>query len=248
MVKSFSSSLSIKLRMHGGEGARIKDNPHVVEISKHYNETHPYDQSAKLYLHHCGGSIIDYLWIVTAAHCFQGTSKEEIRITFATNDYSLEKEDEHQHRFAVKLIIHEDFNTTTRENDIALIKLNEKINFTKLSKAIPLLTKSESMESNYSILTGFRGKLNKRLRAINILLIDPTTCESNPDAKVKLICGASMPNDYTTEGDSGSGYYSLRENSEKVLIGIHSFRLMPHTVYGATKISYFAEWINSKKS
>ncbi|XP_059177534.1 serine protease 30-like [Physella acuta] len=92
-------------------------------------------------LHQCGGTIIDEYWLLTAAHCYTKTTKitvlndkneqdlKEISINVnnyyvVVGDYSLKEDEVEQERFEVEAyILHENYDASTNENDIALIKI-----------------------------------------------------------------------------------------------------------------------------
>ena len=73
----------------------------------------------------CSGSLINSLWIVTAAHCFYGRSSLPSRFkiglgifnTSELNPWSVMKT-------AVKIIMHEAYSNVDFSNDIALIQLD----------------------------------------------------------------------------------------------------------------------------
>ncbi|XP_063346965.1 plasminogen activator, urokinase a [Pelmatolapia mariae] len=104
-------------RMHkivGGSFTTIESQPWVAAIFH------------KRYGFLCGGTLISPSWVLTAAHCF--SDGEDTRLTHlsiylgksAINETNAGSEQ----KFAVeRLIMHEGYNDTTYNNDIALIKL-----------------------------------------------------------------------------------------------------------------------------
>ncbi|KAM4742711.1 transmembrane protease serine 2 [Anableps anableps] len=87
--------------------------------------------------HRCGGAIISSHWIVTAAHCVSGTLSPE--------DFSVYAEivdplgPLFNPAYAVsRVIAHEEYNSQTLQNDVALMKLSEPLDTTASSKIRPV--------------------------------------------------------------------------------------------------------------
>ena len=78
--------------------------------------------------HFCGGSILDDSHILTAAHCVDSVSSDELRI--AAGIYSL-TETFPTIRSVDAIYIHPNWSSTSRErrNDIALLHLSEPLDF-----------------------------------------------------------------------------------------------------------------------
>ncbi|NWV84880.1 PRS55 protease, partial [Dasyornis broadbenti] len=99
-----------------GTGRRVKPGefPWHVSIQSHGK-------------HICGGTIISALWILTAAHCFAEDLPPDLTVAVGGVDLSHPLEELKPD----SLILHEEFNRTSLQHDIALILLSSPIEFSK---------------------------------------------------------------------------------------------------------------------
>ena len=83
----------------------------------------------------CGGSLINSLWIITAAHCVSDRASQPSRFRIGLglfdrnvfNSWTI-------FRTATRIIIHESYSSWTFSNDIALIKLDVSQKFRRKIK------------------------------------------------------------------------------------------------------------------
>ncbi|NWZ06512.1 PRS55 protease, partial [Agelaius phoeniceus] len=87
--------------------------------------------------HICGGTIISALWILTAAHCFADELPPDLTVAVGGVNLSLPLEECNPD----SLILHEEFNRTSLQNDIALILLSSPIEFSteKIPVCLPFV-------------------------------------------------------------------------------------------------------------
>ncbi|KAI1241472.1 hypothetical protein IHE44_0004945 [Lamprotornis superbus] len=120
-----SKSVSIMNRIVGGSGAVLGQWP--WQVSLHVQGTHV-----------CGGSIITHSWIVTAAHCVEGRLSDP----HSWRVYAgILNQDEMLFRSGYRvqqIISHPDYDTDSKDNDVALMKLETPLSFTETVKPVCL--------------------------------------------------------------------------------------------------------------
>ncbi|MBD5000848.1 trypsin-like serine protease, partial [Xanthomonas citri pv. citri] len=98
------------------------------------------DTSFGLNFHFCGGSVYTEEWMITAGHCVAGenfNSPVNLRIVAGDNDLSTEEGTE-QAVAVIRIIQHEDYDSGTTANDVALLQIESALNFDNFVQGVAL--------------------------------------------------------------------------------------------------------------
>jgi secreted trypsin-like serine protease len=206
--------------------------------------------------HFCGGTVYSESWIVTAAHCVEGTAAKNIVVVAGTHKLGSGSGTQ---RDVARIIVNKKYDKQKTDNDIALIQLQEPLKLDKDVKAIPLLTAAN--EANVLkkgaplVVTGWGaitegGQQMRDLRYVEIPFVERETC-NRPlayDGRIttNMICaGVEAGGRDSCQGDSG-GPLTANTGANATLVGIVSWGegcAQPNRVGVYTRVANYADWV-----
>ena len=79
--------------------------------------------------HFCGASIIHPRFLLSAAHCFRKYKVPFIRAVAGAHNLTVVDENREQIRRVTRVVTHENYEASTWKNDIALLELDQSLDF-----------------------------------------------------------------------------------------------------------------------
>lgn len=233
-------------RIVNGTDARIEDYPFIISLRGGSGG------------HSCGGSILNSLWILTAAHCVDYTTPLSQTIQVGRSDISRDV-DESIYQIE-DVVIHPGYNPADSYiDDIALLKLRKPLEFNERVQPVRLPKRFSEIDTttpNHVVtLIGWGrnasdGPVQTTLQEVDYYFVPNEECNRIHSSHIypTQICAAE-PGGGKGQCSGDSGGPLLYDGMQ---VGIVSWSIKPCTIAPypgvLTKVSYYVDFINQYAS
>uniref|UniRef100_A0A3B3ULB2 Coagulation factor VII n=1 Tax=Poecilia latipinna TaxID=48699 RepID=A0A3B3ULB2_9TELE len=207
----------------------------------------------------CGGVIYKPTWILTASHCLENTNPQFLKVVAGEHDI-LVNESTEQVIQVVEIIMHENYVSSTVDNDIGLLRLASPIVYSPYAVPICLPTRPLAERDLWAVdlhtvsgwgRQGENGPTSVLLRRTKVPRIRKQTCKEQSGVLLtkNMFCAGYLDGRTDScKGDSG-GPLVTKFKKTHFLLGIVSWgkgcaRPGNYGIY--TRVSNYLEWIQNR--
>merc|ERR1711962_1568873 len=235
-------------RIVGGTNARPGDWP--WQASVHYS------WSPGINRQWCGGTLIDEEWVLSAAHCFDDKNVRRYWFKLGEHDLRVDSTSE-QTRRAKEIHVYPQYNTKTSDYDLALIKLESKVQLNDRVRTACLPGANTQFPAGTNCAISGWGKLSESIAGPAILqqaqvpLASQAACQKayhRYKITDRMICaGAAQGKIDACQGDSGGPLVCKDSQDAWYVVGATSWGVgcARRGLYGVyADVKNTRQWVN----
>ncbi|CAJ0953145.1 unnamed protein product [Ranitomeya imitator] len=229
-----------------GAAAAFDDDDKIVGGYTCAQNSVPWQVSLYSGYHFCGGSLINSLWVISAAHCY----KSSIQVRLGEHNIAVSEGTE-QFISSAKVIRHGSYSSWTLDNDIMLIKLSSAASLNSYVQAIGLPSGCPAAGTS-CLISGWGNTLSSGTNMPNLLqcvdapVLTAAQCSNAYPGEItsNMICvGYLEGGKDSCQGDSGGPVVCNGQLQGVVSWGYGCAQKNYPGVY--TKVCNYNSWISS---
>ena len=235
-----SQAQAFSTRIIGGQTAQPSAYPWVVSLRDSQNQQF------------CGASLVAANWVMTAAHCVEGGSNDNI--SAVVGDFDLQASDQGEQRQKIeRVVIYPKRSADNNDYDIALLKLSKPVGNSAVVAATGSLMEGLSNGTPFTAMGwGNRSTTGEdfpnQLHQVRVPLIERGQCNEyyEGDITENMICaGLAQGGKDSCQGDSG-GPLVYQKDGQWHQVGIVSWGegcAQPRSPGVYARVASFSDWI-----
>ncbi|XP_046832412.1 uncharacterized protein LOC124430208 [Vespa crabro] len=204
---------------------------------------------------HCGASLINNDYVITAAHCVRNLKRSKIRVVLGDYDQYVNTDGVAIMRAVSSVIRHRNFDINSYNHDVALLKLRKPVKFSKTVRPVCLPQAESDPAGKEGTVIGWGrtsegGMLPGKVHEVQVPVWSLTQCRKMKYRANRItnnmICAGKGTQD-SCQGDSG-GPLLVHEGDRLEIAGIVSWGVgcgRPGYPGVYTRVTRYLKWINT---
>ncbi|KAL6422446.1 hypothetical protein ACFW04_010628 [Cataglyphis niger] len=204
---------------------------------------------------HCGASLLNNDYVITAAHCVRRLKRSKIRVILGDYDQYVNTDGVPIMRAVSVVIRHKNFDMNSYNHDVALLKLRKSVKFSKKVRPICLPQPGYDPAGKEGTVVGWGrtsegGMLPGKVQEVQVPIYSLTQCRKMKYRANRItenmIC-AGRGNQDSCQGDSG-GPLLVQEGDKFEIAGIVSWGVgcgRPGYPGVYTRVTRYLNWIHA---
>ncbi|KAE8741285.1 hypothetical protein FOCC_FOCC013207 [Frankliniella occidentalis] len=233
-----------EIRIVGGRPTGVNRYPWVVRLV--------YDGQF-----HCGGSLLNGDFVLTAAHCVRRLKRSKIRVILGDHDQYVTSDAPAIMRAVSLVIRHRNFDVNSYNHDIALLKLRKPVQFTKRIRPVCLPQAGLDPAGHMGTVVGWGrteegGQLPAVIQEVQVPILTLAECRASKYRASRItqnmMCAGRGTQD-SCQGDSGGPLIvGTGEDGRNQVVGIVSWGVgcgRPGYPGVYTRVTRYLDWVKT---